>query len=119
MSSKKLESIINIAIKKANELKHEYLTLEILLWALLQDEHSQEILKDCGADVVEINNELEEFLQNPTNFSILSDGEIDILSREQFVDDELRKLAADSGISYQPEISIFFETLKVGYQFLT
>lgn len=106
MISKKLESIINIAIKKANELKHEYLTLEILLWALLQDEHTLEVLRDCGADVLEMSNDIDSFLKDAKNFSILSVGEIDILSKEQFVDEELRKLAIGSGIAYQPEISI-------------
>ncbi len=106
MMSKKLEVIINSAIRKANELKHEYLTLEAMLLAMLDDEQVLEVITNCEADPKEIRDELEEFLKNPSNFSILSDQEVEDLSRKQFVDDDLRQLAKDSGITYQPEISL-------------
>ncbi len=106
MVSKKLEIIINDAIKKANQLKHEYLTLEGLFLSMLEDEQVQEIIKECGANVQDIRKELEEFLIKQENFSVLSDDEIEELSKKQFVDDELRKIAVESGIAYQPEISL-------------
>ncbi|MFT6069899.1 MAG: ATP-dependent Clp protease ATP-binding subunit ClpA [Bacteriovoracaceae bacterium] len=106
MMSKKLELIINSAIKMANQKKHEYLTLESILFAMLDDEQVKEIIVSCGADAQAIKEELEQFLNNKDNFSILTDEQVDLLSRKQFVDDELRKLAADSGIIYQPEISL-------------
>lgn len=106
MMSKKLESIINTAIKKANELKHEYLTLEGVLWAMLDDEQVQETLKNCGAKIDEIKSELDEFLLDEKNFSILNTEQIKVLSERQFIDENLRKLAAESGILYQPEISL-------------
>lgn len=106
MMSKKLETIVNSAIKKANELRHEYLTLEGVLWAMLDDEQVVEVLKNCGADVEKMRSELESFLLDEANFSILNAEQIQNLSEKQFVDDDLRKLAADSGILYQPEISL-------------
>lgn len=106
MMSKKLEVIINSAIRKANELKHEYLTLESMLLAMLDDEQVLEVITNCDADPNEIRAELEEFLNNPQNFSILSEQEVEELSKKQFVDDDLRQLAKDSGIVYQPEISL-------------
>lgn len=106
MMSKKLELIINSAIKMANERRHEYLTLESILFAMLDDEQVVEIIHSCGADPAAIKDELQEFLNNGDNFSVLSTEQVETLSRKQFVDDELRKLAADSGISYQPEISL-------------
>ncbi len=106
MMSKKLEVIINSAIRKANELKHEYLTLEAMLLAMLDDEQVLEVITNCDASPSEIRSELEEFLANPQNFSILSDMEVEELSKKQFVDDDLRQLAKDSGITYQPEISL-------------
>ena len=104
--SKKLEVIINTAIRKANELKHEYLTLEAMLLAMLEDEQVLEVITNCDADPKEVRAELEEFLNNPDNFSILSEQEVEELSKRQFVDDDLRQLAKDSGIVYQPEISL-------------
>ncbi|WP_232422521.1 ATP-dependent Clp protease ATP-binding subunit ClpA [Bacteriovorax sp. DB6_IX] len=104
--SKKLEVIINDAIRKANGLKHEYLTLENVLLAMLGDEQVVEVLELCGAEIHQIRDELEAFIDDETNFSILNDEQIRDLSKKQFVNDELRQLARDNGIEYQPEISL-------------
>jgi len=106
MMSKKLEVIINTAIKKANQLKHEYLTLEAMLLAMMEDSQVQEVIKACDADPVQIEDELRDFLSQEENFSILSQEEVEELSRKQFVDEDLRKMAKESGIIYQPEISL-------------
>jgi ATP-dependent Clp protease ATP-binding subunit ClpA len=106
MMSKKLEVIINSAIKRANLLKHEYLTLEAMLLAMMEDSQVLEVIKACDADPSQIEGELNEFLGQNENFSILSEEEVEELSRKQFVDDDLRKMAKESGIIYQPEISL-------------
>lgn len=106
MQSKRLELILNTAIVKANQLQHEYLTLEILFWAMLSDPLVRDILSHCGADLIKIEEELNSFLNEKSHFSILSSEEIAELSKEQFADPELRQLANESGISYQPEISM-------------
>lgn len=104
--SKKLEVIINGAIRKANELKHEYLTLEAMLLSMLEDEQVLNVIRACEVEPDDIRTDLEKFLSASENFSILSEGEVEELSKKQFVDDELRKLAKESGIVYQPEISL-------------
>ncbi len=104
--SKKLEVIINGAIKKANELKHEYLTLEAMLLSMLDDDQVVEVIKNCEGNPQEIRQELEDFLDTKENFSILTEAEVEELSQKQFVDEELRRLAKESGIVYQPEISL-------------
>jgi ATP-dependent Clp protease ATP-binding subunit ClpA len=106
MMSKKLETIINEAMKQANELRHEYLTLESVLYAMLEDKQVTEVLSHCGADVAEMKKDLDEFIHDNGNFSILSEFQIESLSKEQFVNDELRELARENGIVYQPEISL-------------
>ena len=106
MMSKKLEVIINGAIKRANTLRHEYLTLEAMLLSMLNDEQVVEVIKSCNVDHEEIRQDLEEFINDSKNFSILSESEIEELSKRQFVDEDLRRLARESGISYQPEISL-------------
>ena len=107
MMSQKLEQIINTSIRLANERKHEYLTLETILFSLLnEDEMVVSILQSCGADIPKIQMELESFLENQSNFSILSEEQIQDLSEKQFIDEDLRKLASQSGIRYQPEISM-------------
>ncbi|WP_372655300.1 ATP-dependent Clp protease ATP-binding subunit ClpA [Halobacteriovorax sp.] len=106
MMSKKLEEIINQAIQIANEKKHEYLTLETVLIAMLDDDQVIDVLQDLGANIDQLQEDLIEFLNDQENFSILTDEQVQNLSRQQFVDEELRKLASENGIQYQPEISL-------------
>ena len=106
MMSQKLEEIFNRAIKKANDLKHEYLNLEMLLLSLLDDTYVRETIENCGGKVEVIKKDLEEFLSNNENFSILTDPQIRDLFEKQFNTDELKDLAKRKGIQYQPEISI-------------
>lgn len=106
MIDENLEYIFNMAIKKANEKKHEYLTLENVLLALLQDALVLEVLSMCGADCDVLKSELNNFLDNDGNFSILSDDEIRELNDEQFKTEELKRRALKNGIMYQPELSL-------------
>jgi ATP-dependent Clp protease ATP-binding subunit ClpA len=106
MISQKLEVIFNRAVKKANEKKHEFLTLENVLLALLDDPAVEQVLADCGADVAWVRHELLKFMADETNFSILSDDEINEISERQFVNVDLREVARQNGIRYQPELSL-------------
>lgn len=106
MISKRLETILNSAVIKANQLNHEYLTLECLFLSLLDDEVVKKVLTDCGGNIDVIKKEIEDFLSDNSNFSILTKEEIEVLSKSQFEDEEIRKLAAQNGVYYQPEISL-------------
>ena len=106
MKSKRLENIINAAVVKANTLNHEYLTLECIFLFLLDDEEVMRVLEECGANIAELKKEIENYLLDKENFSILSDEEIMNLSKEQFADEEIRKIAGQNGVKYQPEISM-------------
>jgi len=106
MISQKLEQILNKAIKRANEKKHEFLTLENVLLSMLEDETVIEILMDCGANLNDLKTDLGNFLDEDSNFSLLSEDEIQDLNRKQFGNDQLREIARENGIMYQPEISL-------------
>ena len=108
MMSKKMEVIINSAIKMANKLRHEYLTLEGTLYAMLcDDDQVFQVIQACGVDPDEIRTELEEFIKSTDRgLSILTPEQIEELSKKQFNDEDLRNLARKSGIRYQPEISM-------------
>jgi ATP-dependent Clp protease ATP-binding subunit ClpA len=106
MISQKLEQILNKAIKRANEKRHEFLTLENVLLAMLDDETVIEILVDCGANLGDLKKDLAVFLEEDSNFSLLSEDEIQDLNRKQFGNDQLREIARENGIMYQPEISL-------------
>ncbi len=106
MISQKLEQILNKAIKRANEKKHEFLTLENVLLSMLDDETVIEILVDCGANLGDLKKDLGTFINEDSNFSILSEDEVQDLNRKQFGNDQLREIARENGILYQPEISL-------------
>jgi len=106
MIGQRLEVTINKAIKRANELRHEYLTLENVFLSLLEDDQVQKVLGKCGADIPYLRDNLESYLVKSENFSILSEERVNELSQKHFVDDDLRKLAASNGIKYQPELSV-------------
>lgn len=106
MISQKLEQILNRAIKRANEKRHEFLTLENVLLSMLDDETVTEVLNDCGANLLDLRKDLQTFLSEDSNFSLLSEDEIQDLNRKQFGNDQLREIARENGIFYQPEISL-------------
>ncbi len=106
MMSNDLEFIINAAIRQANKMRHEYLTLEGILYSMLDDEQVVDTLLECGGNIDMIKADLEAFFEEEGNFSVLSFQEIEELSEKQFVGEDLRRLARDSGIHYQPEISL-------------
>lgn len=106
MISQKLEVIFNRAVKMANEKKHEFITLENILLVLLEDQAIQKVLGECGADIKGMKKELIAFIENDDNFSILSEEEIEELSQKQFVNSELRDIARENGVRYQPELSL-------------
>lgn len=62
MISKELQDTLNLALSEAAKRRHEYLTLEHLLLALLEDKGACDIIRACGGSVKDIRQELEEFL---------------------------------------------------------
>ncbi|MFP5458665.1 MAG: AAA family ATPase, partial [Bacteriovoracia bacterium] len=106
MISPQLELILNKAIRKANDHKHEFLTLENVLLAMLEDAEVVEVLKDCGAKLDELRRDLELFISDAANFSLLGEEEIEELNQKQFGNEQLREAARANGIRYQPEISM-------------
>jgi ATP-dependent Clp protease ATP-binding subunit ClpA len=106
MISQKLEQILNRAIKRANEKHHEFLTLENVLLSMLDDEAVNSVLTDCGANLGDLKKDLLNFLDEDSNFSLLTEDEINDLNRKQFGNDQLREVAKENGILYQPEISL-------------
>jgi ATP-dependent Clp protease ATP-binding subunit ClpA len=66
MLSKELEFTLNQAFKRARELRHEFMTVEHLLLALLDNPAAVEVLRACGADLDRLRRELQAFLDETT-----------------------------------------------------
>ncbi len=66
MLSKELEFTLNLAFKEAQEKKHEFITVEHLLLALLDNPAAAEVLRACGANMDELRSELTQFIDSNT-----------------------------------------------------
>jgi len=64
MLTRELEETLSYAVDQAVKYKHEYVTLEHLLYALLEDGAARNILFHCGADLDEIARALEDYFKN-------------------------------------------------------
>ncbi len=63
MLSDELKATINSAIEDTQRRRHEYLTLEHLLLAMLDDGSASKVIEGCGGDIEGIRKEVEEFLE--------------------------------------------------------
>ena len=61
--SRELQIALNLAIEVARERRHELLTLEHVLYALLTDPTTAECLEACGADLRKLEKELDTFFE--------------------------------------------------------
>ncbi|HYA28273.1 MAG TPA: ATP-dependent Clp protease ATP-binding subunit ClpA [Acidobacteriota bacterium] len=61
MISKDLEATLNFALKEAKSRRHEYVSLEHLLYALLRDPDGKSAIVACGGDIERLNKALIEF----------------------------------------------------------
>jgi len=64
--SKELEFTLNLAFKEAREKRHEFMTIEHLLLALLGNPAAEDVLKACSVNLDQLRNELTVFLDETT-----------------------------------------------------
>ena len=79
MLSRDLEKSLHRALALAVERRHEFATLEHLLYALLEDPDAIAVLKACGVDLERLEREL-----------------------ETFIDEELESLATEEAVEAKP-----------------
>ncbi|MBU2895397.1 ATP-dependent Clp protease ATP-binding subunit ClpA [Vibrio hepatarius] len=66
MLNKELESSLNGAFSRARDKRHEFMTVEHLLLALLENDAAREALLACQADIDSLRNELDIFIDQTT-----------------------------------------------------
>lgn len=64
MLTKELENTLSFAVDQAVKYRHEYVTLEHLLYALLLDSAASEILVNCGASIEDMSQALEDYFES-------------------------------------------------------
>ncbi|MBI2381086.1 MAG: ATP-dependent Clp protease ATP-binding subunit ClpA [Gammaproteobacteria bacterium] len=73
MLSKDLEITLNLAFKAARDKRHEFMTVEHLLLALLDNASAANVLRACGANMDRLRHELNHFVDETT--PLLPEGE--------------------------------------------
>lgn len=66
MLNQELELSLNVAFAKARDSRHEFMTVEHLLLALLSNTSAREALEACKVDLVILRQELEHFISQTT-----------------------------------------------------
>ncbi len=75
MLNKDLEATLNNAFKDARDNRHEFMTVEHLLLALLDNESAARVLASCGIDLIKLRQDLTEFVSSTTPLIPDDDGE--------------------------------------------
>ena len=73
MLSSELEFCLNEAFQRARDRRHEFMTVEHLLLALLDIPKVHEILKACSADITELRRQLAECVDEQTPLLAVED----------------------------------------------
>ena len=73
MLSKDLEVTLNQAFKGARLKRHEFMTVEHLLLALIDNDVAAKVLRACGADLGKLRSDLTEFVDSTT--PLIPDGD--------------------------------------------
>jgi len=73
MLNKELELTLNNAFKRARQLNHEFITVEHLLLALLENDAATSILRACGASLESLRKDLSTFLDETTPLMPMDD----------------------------------------------
>ena len=66
MLSKDLESTLNDAFREARAKRHEFMTVEHLLLALLSNDAAVEVLRNVGCDIDKLREDLSEYIETTT-----------------------------------------------------
>lgn len=66
MLNQELELSLNMAFARAREHRHEFMTVEHLLLALLSNPSAREALEACSVDLAALRQELEAFIEQTT-----------------------------------------------------
>ncbi|HDZ47183.1 hypothetical protein LCGC14_0028260 [marine sediment metagenome] len=75
MLSKELEMTLNTAFTVARSKRHEFMTVEHLLLALLDNASAVDVLKACGANLDKLRSDLQDFINSTT--PLIPDGQSD------------------------------------------
>ncbi|PJE79273.1 ATP-dependent Clp protease ATP-binding subunit ClpA [invertebrate metagenome] len=75
MLNKDLELTLNSAFRDARNKRHEFMTVEHLLQALLDNESASRVLQACGVEMDKLRKELSDFIESTTPLISVHDAD--------------------------------------------
>ncbi|MEA2162910.1 MAG: ATP-dependent Clp protease ATP-binding subunit ClpA [Thermoanaerobaculia bacterium] len=75
MIARQLQKSFEFALNEALKRRHEYVTIEHLLYALLHDRDVIDIIRACGGDIPQLQKQLDDFM-NKTLEQLAEDSEV-------------------------------------------
>ncbi|MGH9942079.1 MAG: ATP-dependent Clp protease ATP-binding subunit ClpA [Pyrinomonadaceae bacterium] len=103
MITKELQATLSAAVNEAMRRRHEYVTLEHLLYALLADRRAGEVIRHAGGDVDKLKRELERFFDDRIE-SHDDDGPAELPAQTQMFQRVLQYALLQAEGSGQPEV---------------
>jgi ATP-dependent Clp protease ATP-binding subunit ClpA len=100
--SPEVEIALSLAATEAARRRHEYMTVEHLLYALLFDETTAKVIRHAGGDVKALKLKLEHFLEE--QMEVLADGSPSAPSPSMGVQRAIRRAAAHVQSSGHDEV---------------
>lgn len=70
MLSKNLEQTLHRALAVATTKRHEFATLEHLLYALTEDQDAMAVLRSCGIELDDLRHQLEQYLEEELSYLV-------------------------------------------------
>ena len=101
MYSKEFQITFMLAFKTAQQYRHEYVLLEHVLYALLHDPDTREVIEACGGDVDQLKEKLVKFFEDEVE---LIPGETDYLPEESLAVQRVIQRAANHVISSEKDV---------------
>ena len=74
MLTDKVEQILKVALEEAKRRRHEYVTPEHILWAMLEDEDAKALLLQCRCNLEKLRSDLETFFDTKLLDSIVPEA---------------------------------------------
>ncbi len=74
MLTERVENILKVALEEAKRRRHEYVTPEHILWSMIQDDETKDLLKICKCDPSRLKKDLEKFFDENMSDAVLPES---------------------------------------------
>jgi ATP-dependent Clp protease ATP-binding subunit ClpA len=104
MFSQDVQITFSLAVREAQRRRHEFLTTEHVLYAMLFDEQGQEILRACGGDIQSLREDLELYFDQ--HLEALDQTDVDMPEQTVGLQNVLQRTVTHMQSSGRVEIGI-------------